>query len=779
MIVPNTIQVVCTPLITTLATDTTLAASGLQTATGTIYIPENITRTFTSVRLQAYTRTSVTAGSTQFTGVRMGLKLGAAARVDVDRVTNFATTANRNNVLMVDLDVTSNFNTNFGSGTSQTFEVAAAFSTAVAQNVGCLSWKLIIAYTFETVGQATRIKTLRIPMQSDTTVMALTHSEVGTTGTTAAPANQWPILDNLPEASKTFRQIVLQTEFCDGDVASTATITPYCQIDATPEVARAPINNTFFKPKVIIDHQDLTGSHATSAAHSVNWRADIAGLLIWMAPELIVTYEYDETSTTQVMCEAMIPFTAPNSDSLSLQNAGTSAVSAAIGNATPWVADFFIPEANPTIYQSAAILDVISNSIQQTIQLRAGSQSLRSYQTGISGSAVTGSEPLHHRVDHSSGLTLSRGRNKLVLDVVAGTAGVSPRYLATGYLLLNYVADKPSDSALATHVINHFASAFTTPLSSETVTLPVMPSLSTYSISGVIVEDITHCSGTQSLLAIEQLSGEMAEAGFTSIQLFNASVTHANSQRSLLGATRLFRKHDYDLSSDLLSPADARRQSHYNTTGAAVHNSWNWWVTLHACRFTVSGTVSIGGSPVAAGKTVQIWAYDGVGNAELVNTVTTNGSGVFTTQVADSTRNHFATYDNDGNLSRSANGTPGTSSFNITIASGGGDATPPVVTTISLPATSFAPLIVSVYDAVGLSFYEVTVRDRADGMRLVAYDPTDGFVHPFTGNSSVTGSGTFASPYVFTIYRSGGWPSGISIDARVRAVDTSGNGVIA
>lgn len=655
----NTIEVVCAPIITTFAGDTTLAASALQTATGTIYLPENITRTFTSVRLVAFTRTSGASGTPTITGARMGIKLGAAARVDTDRVTNFFATVSRNNILTIDLDCTSYFTANFGAGTSQTYEVAAAFSTNTALSLGCLSWKLIITYTFETTGQATRIKTVRLPMQSDTATMALTHSEVGTTGTTAAPANQWPVLDTeLPEASKVYRQIVLETRFNDGDISSTATITPYCQIDATAEVARAPINNTLFKPKEILDHQDFTGVHATNAAHAVKWRADIAGLLIWMAPTLIVTYEYNEAATTSVMCEMLVQFTAPNADHVPLQIAGTSPVSAVVGDANRWVADVWIPEASPTIKASAAVLDVIGTSIQQSIQLRAGSQSLRAYMQGISGSGVAGNQPLHHRVDHSSGWTLTRGRNQLVLDVVATTAGVSPRYTAVGYLVLNYVATKPSDSALATRAINSFAVSMSTGLASQTVTAAVMPSLATYSLTGVMLEDIGHNSAAAAVMSLEQLAGEMTGAGFLSTQYMNASLGHANSIRWFIGATRNFRRHDYDTDPDRLSPTMARRQNHYNTGGSAYHNSWSWWVTLHQQRFTVSGTITVNGTAVAAGKAVQIWAYTSAGVAELVTSVTTTSGGVFTAQVADKTRSYFATYNNDGNVGRSALGTP-------------------------------------------------------------------------------------------------------------------------
>lgn len=104
------------------------------------------------------------------------------------------------------------------------------------------------------------------------------------------------------------------------------------------------------------------------------------------------------------------------------------------------------------------------------------------------------------------------------------------------------------------------------------------------------------------------------------------------------------------------------------------------------------------------------------------------------------------------------------------------DLTPPVVTIISTPVLPTDPLVVHIYDDMGLAFYHVTCLDHAEGPRLTVYDPDDnGFVHPFSGRSTLTGSGTSVDPYVFTIYRRGRWPTGIELSVRARAVDVGGN----
>lgn len=85
---------------------------------------------------------------------------------------------------------------------------------------------------------------------------------------------------------------------------------------------------------------------------------------------------------------------------------------------------------------------------------------------------------------------------------------------------------------------------------------------------------------------------------------------------------------------------------------------------------TVAGTVQIDGVNVADGKTIEIYAIDSDGVAERVTTTTTSG-GAFTVDVPEATRTYFASYNNDGNVGRSANGTPESSTFNIAMFTSG------------------------------------------------------------------------------------------------------------
>lgn len=107
---------------------------------------------------------------------------------------------------------------------------------------------------------------------------------------------------------------------------------------------------------------------------------------------------------------------------------------------------------------------------------------------------------------------------------------------------------------------------------------------------------------------------------------------------------------------------------------------------------------------------------------------------------------------------------------------GASDLVAPIITTVSTPTERLQPYVVEVEDETSLRYFELICQDNEDAPVYVIYDSFfETFYHPFGGRSTVTGNGTTADPYVFTIYRRGGWPTGIPFAINVRAFDYSGN----
>lgn len=103
------------------------------------------------------------------------------------------------------------------------------------------------------------------------------------------------------------------------------------------------------------------------------------------------------------------------------------------------------------------------------------------------------------------------------------------------------------------------------------------------------------------------------------------------------------------------------------------------------------------------------------------------------------------------------------------------DLSQPNVIVNSLPTNEENALVITIWDVEGFLWIELLCRDREAGPMLAIYDSTEGFLHPFGGRSALTGSGTVLDPYVFTIYRRGRWPTGISLAIKIRAVDLGGH----
>ncbi len=668
----KTIEVACATRITALATNTTLGtATRYDTASGTIYIPETTSRTFKSVRLVCVYRDAFTVANS-ITGERMGIKLGAAATSDTDRSYTAANTGDHMRQI-VDLDVTDYFNVNFGAGASQTFVASLAVSTTIAANVNSICFKLVITYECDSSAHTTRVKTIRIPIQSAPSILSTVQVELGVSGTNPAPANQIPALDTfLPEASKAYRQLFLELSGNDGEnTGAIAAFTPYFQIDGAAEVAMAPIEQSLSTPLVWQHCEDVTASLTTNAVHALKMRATLDQRMALAGAMLVVTYEYDHAATTSCIYEAIVPLTLSTDDRQTPNTFGYAPGPGGVaGDSTRLVADLHIQEAAPVaIVQSAAYMMLSQASGAHNYKVKAGAQAERTYEAF----SVVVEQPFVHRVDHGSGWTLARGDNRLTLDFYA-SAGGNARSTLHGYALVNYTAGRGTDADAGNHPVNYFATSVTSADFGTTKSvaasgggLRVPALIGAYRLTAVLAEINVRSSVRWVQPQLEQLAGEWDGDGWVVGDYGGQTAQEWITWRQWWGFTRAFNRDS--LHTGKLDVQVARRHLMDNF-GNSMHCGWNWWLTYHQLVFAVAGTVTVDAVPVANGKTVKIFAVDGLGVAELVTTTTTaGGTGAFSVSVPDSTRTYFASYVDGTDYGRSLDGTPGTSTFNIAIGS--------------------------------------------------------------------------------------------------------------
>lgn len=190
-------------------TATLAAATRRDLAAINVDIAETSSRTFRNVTLEVHFRGDETVAASM-TSWLLGIKLGAAAFSDVT-TTFTVTNSGDQQAWTLRRDVTSYFQTNYGAGTTQTCQVGISIAALATANH---SAKLLITYEFDDASATTRTRTVRIPLESSTAQLTATLANIGT--------NQIPALDTfLPEATKTYKSVMLEASFNDGGNATT------------------------------------------------------------------------------------------------------------------------------------------------------------------------------------------------------------------------------------------------------------------------------------------------------------------------------------------------------------------------------------------------------------------------------------------------------------------------------------------------------------------------------------------------------------------------------
>lgn len=663
----------CLPTrITTLATNTTTGTSTrYDTASFTVYIPEIAERKFESVRLVCDYRSEWIAGTNNAIGWVMGSKLGAGATVDFTRNPTAQATANRNIVDTIDEDLTDQFNTDFGSGTSQTFVASLIVASTIAANVNQITFKLVITYAFDPYAATTRLRTIRIPLQSMAGSLSASQQEFGTDGVNPVASNQIPALDTyLAEQSKVYRNLTLELWSNDANSTGTTAFTPFVQIDATAETTRATIDQASNTFQIYRDAMDLAGID-TSIAHKVSARSSLANRMVFICGFVIATYEYDHAATVianSATYEALVPLT--NSGSNSTGPASSSSVDAA-GNTGRFVGSFSIQEpGTPVLIQSGIFVTIDSGSGGGgvTVGLKVPTQAAMRVHTLVA--ANSGPSPAILRLD-GTGFAIARGDNRVVLDI-NGLRSV--RY---AYAIVNYTAgirggdvDRGNQPInYASHSFDSFNTAGMAEITREAwgQRPPILGPA--YKINAAFVEAQLRNVSTSDAdnFLVEQLDGESDVGWSPSSNNTNTSAAVFMNVRHVLAFTRALNRDS--ISSGKIDITKRRRYVAQHQQIWAGFASWSWWITYHQHQFTIAGSIVIDGQPAAVGKTVKIFAYSAspmlgdnltaaLDAAELVTTVQTDASGAFSALVPDNTRSYFASYDNDGRAGRSLLGTP-------------------------------------------------------------------------------------------------------------------------
>lgn len=631
----------------------------------TIAAPENTTRTITSAvlkfdyhvdsnnkaLLQAHTRVSVKLGSNALSYI-----MDASADISIGTL--------QTNPSLV-MDCTSYFVSNFSSGTSDTFDVTFSacqniLGLALANAIALegFSVQLILTYSADESAQDTRVKTVWIPLESNTGALTTSLASVGT--------SQIPNLDTFcPEASKVYKEITLVLSGNSYNSAAGARTLSYA-LDAAAATAVATMtatsDSTAGNDVFYVDLSAMT----TNATHDLKLKTSSVtiGPYNHITAYLVVTYTYSHTSSTTIL-NSILQTSDPRSDN----------VQGSAANASNFRFDINIQEpATVTLAQSGVMFrwDINPNFGASAANVKLGSQSNRVYSpTAISNSL--GDFALIQRVDSGSaqgaGITIARGMQ--VLDT-AFYATTNTAYLPTALLFLNYTSAKSSLGAhLHAHTVIEFirgmANAATVVVSTDT-SAAIVPTITPASFwinnLGYFLNwyDTTFASQFAHGLHISaQVQGsELGGVGWEPV--FDLLGTYNNSgctpHQKFSNKTRRFKRWANDWNATyLLNPKTSRVYSFFVTgnSGGLIPGLMSM-VTYHGITFTASGTVS-NYTGNGSGITVTIHRSD---TGEKIATATTAvGGGYTVTECFDSSVTHFSEALQDStHLGRSALYTP-------------------------------------------------------------------------------------------------------------------------
>lgn len=333
--------------------------------------------------------------------------------------------------------------------------------------------------------------------------------------------------------------------------------------------------------------------------------------------------------------------------------------------------DLWIPEINPSINRIACLVHWNSIDNESGLNARVGTGSFLTY-TLIGSGIIAGDKTMMIRNDTPTGLTFSRGRNTLSIDIYNTSAVV--RGFNVGCLwLINYTSDSiPGDSYLNSKTVQNL-SFINTGLSQQ-----IISTMSVFTIP----EDYWFISGLG--YEFKFLGGSLIQGVGVSIErlesegglVWEDTYSDAGGHDAELGintkfiqSRSLFKRWtgEYDQSRlDMFVPRRSRTWLPATTATPAVHDSLINYTTYHSIYGTVSGYISGSSGGVID---IHLNRYD---TGETVLSTTQSGNGTYSFIWFDDTEDLFVyAYESETRKGASKVGTM-SSGFDINLSSSGG-----------------------------------------------------------------------------------------------------------
>lgn len=616
----------------------------------TIYVPETTSRTILAARLEVTAYNYLYANSSNVSG--WGVRCSCDGGSNWTAVTQAASLneSDENYTYLMVADVTSEFTARF-SGTSDTVRWGFyIYASSTATGFGPAFAKLILTYEYDDTAHSTRVKTVRIPIES-------LNGRIGTSATEirqGSIVNQIPQLTGagspfLPEASVTLRQVFLEVwgnSLPNDTTNSVLTL----RLDTTGStVSFGTLDNTQDSSATVRFMWDISAETFTAEKALYAYMTGGTSYIGFLGGWLTVTYEYDHSSSSTILNSLFIGLGSDNDNALASGDKSVVSVERSLEE-----------PGTLTMKQSAIWITYQSGNTSDTFTFKAGSQTATGYTPTADGS-MCGMSSIVHRIDsggyRGAALTLARGANTFKAEWYTGTANRIGNVSCA--MILNYTSDKASGGdGVHAHSVHFpiFGSnrAFATAVQAAATVAPKIIE-SNYWLLGVM--PVIYCTGIGTTvdgysLSVERTAGE----GNGWENLFGSIYTGIGENGCWMNysACRFaFKRWPNDTDS---SRMDIEGTRNWRIFGQSKQYGVGVWVTWHSHTFTISGTVSGYADADGAGLTVKIYREsDGL----YLGSATTTTGGAFTFTWYDNTANYRAVCEEDStHVGASVAGTP-------------------------------------------------------------------------------------------------------------------------
>lgn len=604
----------------------------------TVYLPES-SKTIHRAWVE-FSADDIVTASGNWTTKTLELRLGSASYTS-NANGNTLTSSGENVSLFLTRDFTSHFTSNW-SGTSMTcdlrFQINQSSGTTLGITNVCAT--LYVTYEYDDTS-TTQVKTVYIPMSERNTSLATTKTAMG----------DIPNLDTyLPEASKTYRDIhvVMQANTC---LNNTTDHTVSFEIDSLGATASGNYEGALQTDRwTRFVWGGLNGTFTTNATHTLNIWTSAGSVARHHTPHvyMVVTYEFNASSTTSVMNSLLLPMEIDTP-------IGTSSTDFQRASRELWV-----QEPSPTLRRLAFLCNWNNAGNESGLNARIGTGSFVAL-TNTGAGVIAGSKGFMLRNDSPTGISFGRGRNTLSVDLYATLANQGSNF--GGLWIVNYTSDIAT-GGLGTHnntVIYPLAFHDTGNVVKGQTTSAVSPPIpeTNYFVTalGLRLGIFGSSTGYYSAPAInaERL---VAEGGLAWESCYgDAGVDDSEIGLSTTWAQirHLFTRWNGDVGSGRLPLKTNRRYMYFvavgtGTTGCFWENV-HMYITYHSITYTISGEITN-----SAGGTVSI-AVHRTATGERILTGSRVGNGSYSFTWYDDTEEVYVVARESGTLlGRSDNG---------------------------------------------------------------------------------------------------------------------------